>query len=58
MDKRWQNGIECSNSIQQSRREQNSNTMEGNKNKFCLQRRKQRKDPRKSKRDISDEHTM
>ena len=41
-----------------STREQNFNVMEGNKNKVSLQRRKQRKDTRKSKRNISDEHSV
>ena len=38
------------------RTEQNSNTIAGNK--ITLQRRKQRKDTRKSKRDASDEDSM
>ena len=56
--KRRRNGTEFSNSIQQSRREQNTNTMEAYKNTVSLQKRKQRKDIRKSKRDIFDEHSM
>ena len=61
MDKRRriQNGKQFSNSIHQNRRrEENSDTMEGNKNKVSLQWRKQRQDTRKSKRNISDEPSM
>ena len=54
MDKRRRrrNGTEFSHSIQQS------NTMKVNKNKVSLQRRKQKKDTRKSKRGTFEEHTM
>ena len=49
--------VKCSNSIPQ-RREENFNTIEGNKSKVIIQRRKQREDAGKSKKDISDERSV
>ena len=54
-----QNNAEFNNLVQQNRgRQENSNTMDGNKNKVSLQRRKQREGTGNSKRNISDKRSM
>ena len=54
-----QNNAEFSNLVQQNRgRQENSNTMDGNKNKVSLQRKKQREGTRKSKRKSFEKHSM
>ena len=56
---RNQNNAEFSNLVQQNRGgQENSDTMDGNKDKVSLQRRKQREGTENSKRNISDKRSM